>query len=121
MSGQAMEFLFSGRCLQGSTPMASSHRRSEHRRRTLDSASGESFAGCWPISTADATYDIVTLWDVIEHVEDPLGLLISAMAHLRPGGWLVVETGNYQSADACSPARPGGRITRNIAGTSRRK
>ena len=50
-------------------------------------------------STADATYDIVTSWDVIEHVEDPLGLLISAAAHLRPGGWLVVETGNYQSAD----------------------
>jgi 2-polyprenyl-3-methyl-5-hydroxy-6-metoxy-1,4-benzoquinol methylase len=48
---------------------------------------------------ADATYDVVTLWDVIEHVEDPLGLLIAAAARLRSGGWLIVETGNYQSAE----------------------
>jgi 2-polyprenyl-3-methyl-5-hydroxy-6-metoxy-1,4-benzoquinol methylase len=48
---------------------------------------------------SDATYEVVTLWDVIEHVEDPLGLLFSATAHLKPGGWLVVETGNYQSAE----------------------
>ena len=46
-----------------------------------------------------AAYDVLTLWDVIEHVEDPLGLLTAAVERLKPGGWLVVETGNYQSAE----------------------
>jgi 2-polyprenyl-3-methyl-5-hydroxy-6-metoxy-1,4-benzoquinol methylase len=50
-------------------------------------------------SSADDPYDVLTLWDVIEHVEDPLELLTSAAANVRPRGWLVVETGNYQSAD----------------------
>jgi 2-polyprenyl-3-methyl-5-hydroxy-6-metoxy-1,4-benzoquinol methylase len=50
-------------------------------------------------SAMNATYDVVTLWDVIEHVDDPLGLILSAAAHLKSGGWLVVETGNYQSAE----------------------
>jgi 2-polyprenyl-3-methyl-5-hydroxy-6-metoxy-1,4-benzoquinol methylase len=55
--------------------------------------------GRLPNPAIDGKYDIVTLWDVIEHIEDPLDLLRSAVALLRPGGWLVVETGNYQSAD----------------------
>lgn len=48
---------------------------------------------------ADARFDIVTMWDVIEHVDDPIGLLQQAKARVRPGGWLVIETGNYKCAD----------------------
>lgn len=44
-------------------------------------------------------YDVITLWDVIEHSADPLALVQEAYAHLNSGGWLVVETGNYKSAD----------------------
>jgi SAM-dependent methyltransferase len=44
------------------------------------------------------TFDVVTLWDVIEHVEHPLALIALAKQHIRPGGYIVVETGNYQSA-----------------------
>lgn len=44
-------------------------------------------------------FDVVTLWDVIEHVPDPLALLNQASQRLKPGGWLVLETGNYKSAD----------------------
>jgi 2-polyprenyl-3-methyl-5-hydroxy-6-metoxy-1,4-benzoquinol methylase len=50
-------------------------------------------------SATDGKYDVVTLWDVIEHVEDPLSVLMAAAAHLRSDGWLIVETGNYQSAE----------------------
>ena len=43
-------------------------------------------------------FDIITLWDVVEHVELPQQLIALAASRLAPGGRLVVETGNYQSA-----------------------
>jgi len=42
-------------------------------------------------------FDVVTLWDVIEHVENPVQVLRSAVERLKPGGHLFVETGNFQS------------------------
>lgn len=42
--------------------------------------------------------DVVTLWDVIEHVERPAEVIAACKAKLAPGGWLMVETGNFQSA-----------------------
>ncbi len=47
---------------------------------------------------ADHLYDAISMWDVIEHIDDPLSILRGAYERLRPGGWLFVETGNYQSA-----------------------
>ncbi len=44
-------------------------------------------------------FDVVTMWDVIEHVATPIEMIINATAHLKSGGWLVIETGNYKSAD----------------------
>ncbi len=44
-------------------------------------------------------FDIVTLWDVIEHIPDPLELLSDASSHLKKDGWLILETGNYKSKD----------------------
>jgi len=43
-------------------------------------------------------FDVVTLWDVIEHVEDPAELLVRVRERLRPDGFVVIETGNYLSA-----------------------
>ncbi len=43
-------------------------------------------------------FDAITLWDVVEHVEKPAQLIAQATTRLAPGGMLVVETGNYQSA-----------------------
>ncbi|MCW5640802.1 MAG: class I SAM-dependent methyltransferase [Rhodoferax sp.] len=45
----------------------------------------------------EATFDVITLWDVVEHVENPSALVADASRHLAAGGLLVVETGNYQS------------------------
>ena len=42
-------------------------------------------------------FDVVTLWDVIEHVPDPVGILKQSLGRLRPGGLIVVRTGNIRS------------------------
>jgi SAM-dependent methyltransferase len=44
-------------------------------------------------------FDVITLWDVIEHLDSPMDVLAAATKLLSPGGHLVIETGNYQSAD----------------------
>jgi len=45
-----------------------------------------------------AVFDVVTLFDVIEHVDDGLDLLSGARSHVADSGFVVVETGNYGSA-----------------------
>jgi SAM-dependent methyltransferase len=40
------------------------------------------------------TYDVVTLFHVLEHVEDPAGLIASIAACLRPGGLLALSVPN---------------------------
>ncbi len=37
-------------------------------------------------------YDVVTMWDLIEHVPDPAGLLGECRRLLRPGGLLAIST-----------------------------
>mgnify|MGYP000987610619 CR=1 FL=1 len=44
-------------------------------------------------------FDIVTMWDVIEHATAPAALVANAARLLEPDGWLVIETGNYKCAD----------------------
>jgi len=43
-------------------------------------------------------FDVVTMWDVIEHTTNPLDQIADARQYLKEGGWLVIETGNYKSA-----------------------
>ncbi len=44
-----------------------------------------------------ASYDVVTMWDLLEHVLDPDLVLARARELLRPGGCLVVFTINSES------------------------
>ncbi len=44
-----------------------------------------------------ASFDVVTMWDVIEHVTDPLAELRHAHRLLKPGGLLVVHTMDIDS------------------------
>ena len=44
-------------------------------------------------------FDVVTMWDVIEHTANPVELIHDAKEYLKEGGWLVLETGNYRSAE----------------------
>jgi 2-polyprenyl-3-methyl-5-hydroxy-6-metoxy-1,4-benzoquinol methylase len=49
---------------------------------------------------AERSFDLITAWDVIEHVVDPRALLSRARELLTPSGLLVVETQNIDSAFA---------------------
>ena len=49
------------------------------------------------INLGDARYDIVTLFEVVEHLEDPTGLLKECHRILKPGGFLCMTTGNARS------------------------
>lgn len=46
---------------------------------------------------ARGSYDLVTMWDVIEHIAKPQDLLKQARAMLKPGGMLILETQNVAS------------------------
>lgn len=57
------------------------------------------------IAVADASrtpfgsrgFDVVTLWDVLEHLRDPHAAIAEAARLLRPGGCLVLTTGDVGS------------------------
>lgn len=55
---------------------------------------------CQPIEDLQlptAAYDCVALWDVVEHLRDPLGALRTATQAMRPGGILALSTGDVTS------------------------
>lgn len=45
----------------------------------------------------EGLYDVVTLWDVVEHLRDPRALLAAVGERLSPGGLIFVETGNFEN------------------------
>jgi len=49
---------------------------------------------------ADEYYDVVTFWDVLEHVPDPRRTLAEARRVLRPGGLLVLSLPSIGSIEA---------------------
>jgi 2-polyprenyl-3-methyl-5-hydroxy-6-metoxy-1,4-benzoquinol methylase len=42
-------------------------------------------------------FRVITMLDVLEHAEDPVGLLVSVTNHLTPGGLLGVQVPNFDS------------------------
>jgi SAM-dependent methyltransferase len=62
----------------------------------VDAARGRGLNACLPEELATAAdpngYDVVTLWDVIEHTDQPADLLAAAFGHVAPGGIAFLET-----------------------------
>ena len=46
---------------------------------------------------AGASFDLITFWDVVEHLPDPIAALRQARELLAPGGLLLIETQNVSS------------------------
>ena len=42
-------------------------------------------------AVGDGAYDAITLTDVLEHIPDPVRVLMRASALLAPGGWVAVK------------------------------
>lgn len=49
------------------------------------------------VNLPDTSFDVVTMWDVIEHVRDPAQLLKAACRVLRPAGTLALNTPDSRS------------------------
>ena len=47
---------------------------------------------------ANASFDLVTMWHVLEHLTDPSGVMAEVARVLRPGGLLLLEVPNFASA-----------------------
>lgn len=58
-----------------------------------------------PAVLAEAAYDFILLQDVLEHVEDPRGLLAELDRYLRPGGTILIGTPNASRIDLARPER----------------
>lgn len=52
------------------------------------------------IKTQSSTFDIITMWHVLEHTYDPLDTLLHLKSQLNPGGIIIVAVPNYSSMDA---------------------
>ena len=66
----------------------SAHASAAARNKGLDVRTGIFDSDSFPAESVDA----ITLWDVIEHVPDPVGLLRTVHATLRPGGLVAINT-----------------------------
>jgi SAM-dependent methyltransferase len=42
-------------------------------------------------------YDVLTMWDVVEHLHDPIAILRMIGEHMAEGGLAFIETGNWES------------------------
>lgn len=54
----------------------------------------------WEHHFPDASFDVITLWFVMEHVWDPVQIVKECARILRPGGQLIVSTVNINSFEA---------------------
>ena len=48
-------------------------------------------------SKVAGTFDCITAFDIIEHVEQPQAFLADCLAAVRPGGWIFISTGNLDA------------------------
>ncbi|MHB2016888.1 MAG: class I SAM-dependent methyltransferase [Candidatus Xenobia bacterium] len=67
----------------------SEHACEQGRAQGLEMVCGDTLA---PL--AGRTFDVITMWDVIEHLNDPRAQLEELRGMLAPDGWLVLSTGD---------------------------
>ncbi len=48
----------------------------------------------------DASFDVITMWDVLEHLHDPVDAIQRVAAMPRPGGMFIIRVPHLESLDA---------------------
>lgn len=61
----------------------------------LDVRTGELRPGLWN----EGEFDVVALWNVLEHVPDPLDTLLTATSYLKPGGSLFLQFPTHDATE----------------------
>ena len=61
----------------------------------FDVRAGELAAGLW----SDGEFDVVAIWNVLEHMQNPLRELTIVAAYLRPGGKILLNIPSRQGAE----------------------
>ncbi len=67
----------------------------QEARRVLDDVLVFDIEGRWPDHLASASFDVVVLGEVLEHVFDPVSVLKEVRRALVPGGRIVITTPNF--------------------------
>lgn len=70
----------------------------EHARNVLNLTVWQ--GRCQRDQLGDGSYDVITLWDVLEHLPDPAEALTAVAEKLVPNGLLVLTTGDITSLTA---------------------
>lgn len=65
----------------------------EGRHRGLTILEGRLREGSLPAES----FDVLTFWDVVEHLFDPRATFAEAWRVLKPGGWIIIHTMNMES------------------------
>jgi SAM-dependent methyltransferase len=63
-------------------------------------ARGEVRCATLELAGLETSFDVATLWDVLEHVPDPVAFLRDCRRLLRPGGWLFINVPDLDSVEA---------------------
>ncbi|MCE9598072.1 MAG: class I SAM-dependent methyltransferase [Spirochaetia bacterium] len=92
--GLALEAASMGYSSQGLD--LSGHAVNEAKKRGLKAKQGRITDGLF----APRSIDIVTMIEVIEHLEDPQASLAELSRMIRPGGLLVIQTANFEGQQA---------------------
>lgn len=79
---------------QGRGIEMSDHAASFARGRGLDVSTGPAEAA---VFQENAPFDAIVMLDVIEHLEDPARVIQLCAEHLKPGGALMITTGDFAS------------------------
>jgi 2-polyprenyl-3-methyl-5-hydroxy-6-metoxy-1,4-benzoquinol methylase len=77
----------------------------EHNKRIAESLKSEQQLDIFmdpleDISFQSSSFEVITMWDVLEHLPDPRSSLQECRRILKPGGVLVLRLPNYESIDA---------------------
>lgn len=94
--GSGFGFLLDRLKVERATRLAGVELSEAQRRYSIDTLKLETFSRMEALAVSDQ-FDVIVLFEVIEHIPEPLDLLSAACKHLKDGGSLIVGTDNFSS------------------------